>query len=105
MDKPIDEWKRRFRGMEPKTLHNAWSAKAEDEVTWTQQCNFHAAVAQRFKQIGLTAPIRPHHTGQTIRDNQIGRIDKAFEAGQSEFREAQSGVGPVLMPVFLARPV
>lgn len=55
MDKPISEWKRRFRGMEARALENAWSAKADDDVSWVQQSNFHAAVAQRFKQIGNMA--------------------------------------------------
>ena len=55
MDKPIEEWKRRFRGMEAETLRNAWSVKAKDAVTWTEECNFHAAVAHRFKQIGNMA--------------------------------------------------
>ena len=55
MDKPIDEWKRRFRGMEPETLTNAWSAKANDELSWKHECNFHAAVAHRLKQIGNMA--------------------------------------------------
>jgi hypothetical protein len=55
MDKPIDEWKRRFRGMEPEALQNAWSVKAKQDVSWTEECNFHAAVAHRFKQIGNMA--------------------------------------------------
>ncbi|NKB52156.1 MAG: hypothetical protein GKR97_08040 [Rhizobiaceae bacterium] len=55
MDKPIEEWKRRFRGMEAITLLNAWSAKAEVDLSWTQECNFHAAVAHRLKQIGNMA--------------------------------------------------
>lgn len=55
MDKPIDEWKRRFRGMEPDQLQNAWSAKAKDKVSWTEDSNFHIAVAERFRQIGNMA--------------------------------------------------
>ncbi len=55
MDKPIEEWKRRFRGMEAATLRNAWSAKAKVDLSWTQECNFHAAVAHRLKQIGNMA--------------------------------------------------
>lgn len=52
MDKPIDEWKRRFRGMPADQLQNAWSAKASSDLSWTQECNFHAAVAHRLKQLG-----------------------------------------------------
>ena len=55
MDKPIEEWKRRFRGMEAATLRNAWSVKAKDDLSWTEECNFHAAVAHRLKQIGNMA--------------------------------------------------
>ncbi len=55
LDKPIDEWKRRFRGMEPEQLLNAWSAKAKDRVSWSEDSNFHAAVAERFRQIGNMA--------------------------------------------------
>ena len=55
MDKPIEEWKRRFRGMEAVTLRNAWSVKAKDKLSWTEECNFHAAVAHRLKQIGNMA--------------------------------------------------
>lgn len=52
MDKPIDEWKRRFRGMPADQLQNAWSAKAASDLSWTQECNFHAAVAHRLQQLG-----------------------------------------------------
>ena len=52
MDKPIDEWKRRFRGMPAEQLHNAWLAKAASDLSWTQECNFHAAVAHRLQQLG-----------------------------------------------------
>jgi len=55
VDKPIEEWKRRFRGMEAVTLRNAWSVKAKDKLSWTEECNFHAAVAHRLKQIGNMA--------------------------------------------------
>ena len=55
MDKPIEEWKRRFRGMEAAAIRNAWTAKAKDKVSWTEECNFHAAVAHRLKQIGNMA--------------------------------------------------
>ncbi|MEP1207992.1 MAG: hypothetical protein ABJM29_18475 [Rhizobiaceae bacterium] len=55
MDKPIEEWKRRFRGMEADAIRNAWSAKAKDKLSWTEECNFHVAVAHRLKQIGNMA--------------------------------------------------
>ena len=55
MDKSIDEWKRRFRGMEPEQLKSAWSVKAKDDVSWKEECNFHAAVAYRLKQLGNMA--------------------------------------------------
>lgn len=55
MDKPIEEWKRRFRGMEPKALQKTWNSRADDELSWVHECNFHAAVADRLKQIGNLA--------------------------------------------------
>ena len=55
MDKSIDEWKRRFRGMESAQLENAWQVKAADDVSWVEDCNFHAAVADRLKQLGHMA--------------------------------------------------
>ena len=55
MDKSIPEWQRRFRGMKPKDVENAWSAKAANDVSWTQECYFHAAAAERMKQLGNMA--------------------------------------------------
>ena len=40
--------------------------------------------AQRLQQVGFAAPVGPHNAGQPVADDQIGRVDKAFEAGQSE---------------------
>ena len=45
--------------------------------------------AQRLQQVGLATAVWPHHTGQPIRDDQIGWINKAFEAGEFEFAKAQ----------------
>ncbi len=55
MDKSIPEWQRRFRGMDPKTVENAWAAKSTNELTWTHECFFHAAAAERMKQLGNMA--------------------------------------------------
>ena len=55
MDKPIEEWTRRLRGMEPKALQKTWITRADDDLSWVHECNFHAAVAYRFKQIGNLA--------------------------------------------------
>ena len=55
LDKPISEWQRRLRGMSPDKLTDAWSAKAEVELTWTQEANFHVAAAERMKQLGNMA--------------------------------------------------
>ena len=38
--------------------------------------------AQRFKQVRLATAIRPDNPGQPIGNDQVGRIDKALEAGQ-----------------------
>jgi len=55
MDKPVIEWQRRMRGMEPAPLKAAWKAKADNELSWTQQSNYHLAVAERMKQLGYMA--------------------------------------------------
>ena len=55
MDRPIEEWKPRFRGMEPKALNKTWASRADDDMSWVHECNFHAAVADRLKQIGNLA--------------------------------------------------
>lgn len=55
MDKTIPEWLRRFRGMKPEQMYNAWESKAKVDLTWTQECNFHAAAAERMKQLGNMA--------------------------------------------------
>ena len=46
--------------------------------------------AQRLQKVRLATAIRPDNAGQPIRDDQIGRIDKAFEAIEPEFGKAQS---------------
>jgi hypothetical protein len=55
MDKPVAEWQRRLRGMEPGPLTNAWKAKAQHELSWTEEPNYHLAVAERMKQLGYLA--------------------------------------------------
>ena len=42
----------------------------------------------RLQQVRFPTAVRPHNTGQTIRDDQIGGVNKAFEACQPEFRKA-----------------
>ena len=46
--------------------------------------------AQRLKQVGLAAAIRPDDPGQPLVDDQIGRVHEAFEAVQSKPVKAQS---------------
>ena len=48
--------------------------------------------AQRFQQVRLATAIRPHNAGQTISDDQIGWVDKAFKAVQSQFAKAQGSL-------------
>ena len=55
MDKPIEEWLRRFRGMGPEKIVSAWSAKANEDLSWQEEANFHAAAAERMKQLGNMA--------------------------------------------------
>jgi len=55
VDKTITEWGRRFRGMTPKETQQAWAAKAANDVSWAQESNFHAAAAERMKQLGNMA--------------------------------------------------
>ena len=45
--------------------------------------------AQRLEQIGFSAAVRPDDPGQAISDHQLCRIDKAFEAVQSQAGESQ----------------
>ncbi|MEM9733763.1 MAG: hypothetical protein AAF903_09820 [Pseudomonadota bacterium] len=52
MDKPIDEWLRRLRGMDDVRIIAAWEARAKEDLSWTQEPNFHAAAAERMKQLG-----------------------------------------------------
>ena len=55
MEKPIDEWLRRFRGMPADQITNAWKAKASEDLSWTQEVNYHVAAAERMKQLGNMA--------------------------------------------------
>ncbi len=55
MDKPVLEWQRRLRGMEPAPLKAAWQAKASHDLSWTEEANYHLAVAERMKQLGYLA--------------------------------------------------
>ena len=45
--------------------------------------------AQRFEQIRFATAVGTHNAGQTICDDQIRGVHKAFKARQSEFRKAQ----------------
>ena len=47
--------------------------------------------AQRFQQVGLTTPVRTDNTRQSILDNQVCGVDKAFKAAQSKFRKPHVG--------------
>lgn len=55
MDKSVSEWQRRLRGMEPAPLMAAWKSKASSEHSWTDESNYHLAVAERMKQLGYLA--------------------------------------------------
>ena len=57
--------------------------------------------AQRLEQVRLATTVGADNTRQTRRDQQIGRIDKAFEAGQPESGKLQMPV-PALIPVYCA---
>ena len=39
--------------------------------------------AERFEQVGLATAVRPDHACQTVRDDQVGRVNEAFEAVQT----------------------
>ena len=41
--------------------------------------------AQRLEQVGFAAAVRPHHAGQPVLNQQVGRVDKALEACQTQF--------------------
>ncbi len=55
MDRSVSEWQRRLRGMEPTPLTESWKAKANNEFSWTDESNYHLAVAERMKQLGYLA--------------------------------------------------
>ena len=55
MDKSILEWQKRFQGMSPESVNRVWSDKAANDVSWIQESNFHAAAAERMKQLGNMA--------------------------------------------------
>ena len=55
MDKSVADWQRRLRGMEPGPLMTAWKAKAQHDLSWTEESNYHLAVAERMKQLGYLA--------------------------------------------------
>ena len=50
--------------------------------------------AQRFKQVRLAAAVRTDHAGQPVRDHQIGRVDEALEAVETQAGELHEGSGP-----------
>ena len=45
--------------------------------------------AQRLQQVGFAAAIGADHAGQPVADQQVGRVDKAFEAVKAQPGEAQ----------------
>ena len=54
----------------------------------------------RLGPVGLAAAIGADNTSQPIRDDQIGGINKAFEAGQSELGKPQVKVRMIpVLPV------
>ncbi|MEL6783946.1 MAG: hypothetical protein AAFO61_05920 [Pseudomonadota bacterium] len=55
VDKPIEDWLRRLRGMDEQRIVAAWEARAKEDLSWTQEPNFHAAAAERMKQLGNMA--------------------------------------------------
>ena len=55
MDKPIAEWKRHLRGMEAEKLIKNWEIRAKSKISWTEECNYHVAAAERMKQLGNMA--------------------------------------------------
>lgn len=55
MDKPIEDWLHRLRGMDDQKIVSAWKARAKDDLTWQREANFHAAAAERMKQLGNMA--------------------------------------------------
>lgn len=55
MEMPITEWKSRLRGMDVDALMKTWSERADDEVSWNSEINFHVAAAERMKQLGNMA--------------------------------------------------
>jgi len=67
MDKPIDEWQQRLRGMDADQLNQVWRSKADDEVSWREEANFHMAAAERMKLLGFMAADLDEDTRKKLR--------------------------------------
>ena len=57
--------------------------------------------AQRFKQVGLAAPIRADDAGQASADHKFGRLDERFKAQQSQLVDLH-GWSPHSRPVWVS---
>ncbi|MEM8749264.1 MAG: hypothetical protein AAGF28_03115 [Pseudomonadota bacterium] len=55
MEKPIDEWKKRLKGLGSEELTSVWEEKSSKELSWLEEINFHFAAAERMKQLGHMA--------------------------------------------------
>lgn len=55
VEKPIQEWKNRLRGLDAQPLIDAWRKRAGDSASWMDDVNFHVAAAERMKQLGFMA--------------------------------------------------
>jgi hypothetical protein len=55
--------------------------------------------AQRLQQVRLAAAVRAHDAGQTLGDDQIGRIDERLEAVQSELVEPHAPAPDFSIPL------
>lgn len=41
--------------MRPEQILKSWASKSADQTSWTEECNFHAAAAERMKLLGNMA--------------------------------------------------
>ena len=55
MDRPIADWKSHMRGMDAEKLMKNWEMRSKSKISWTDECNYHFAAAERMKQLGNMA--------------------------------------------------
>ncbi len=55
MDRPIAEWKQQLRGMDADQLMKTWEFRAKSKISWVEEGYYHAAAAERMKQLGNMA--------------------------------------------------